>query len=491
MAKSLGFALGKLGLGQSSIRTIRKNVSLVCLRSSYLIYLSRKNTTWRPWETKTHPLRRQDVAQNDKDYTILDDDGDFAGFSQLEIRKSASLNKRKCSLLGQQNMNYTNLDVARDFEGFSQLEIRKAANLNKRKCSLLRSEVKSFSGDSVAETRAAKIVNLRKTTGHRGAAYNMSANHPTKGRMVGLLNIGNTCYMNSIMQCLNSVTSLAEYFKNDEYCRDIDPRSKHGGIFAREVGGAVKLMNRGRGPVSLHELKAAAGKLHHPFKGSMQQDSHEFLLLMLNWLHEDLGGDVISLSPMGNIKTSKLDSLLQGTNQYSIICSACQYKSVSFEPFTVMSLSLPSSGRCTVEGLLKNAYQTSYVNYNCPHCNIHGECIRRSEIWKLPSVLILHLKRFDNSSRKKGNEIEFPLVKLKLSEYVVQGVSGVASFNLCSITNHYGTLTAGHYTSLCRSVDGSAWYKCDDQNVTKTRMSGVSGAAYILFYELSSPVPLD
>ena len=48
VAKSLGFALGKLGLGQSAIKSLRKNVSLICLRSSYLIYMSRKITVWRP-----------------------------------------------------------------------------------------------------------------------------------------------------------------------------------------------------------------------------------------------------------------------------------------------------------------------------------------------------------------------------------------------------------------------------------------------------------
>ena len=213
----------------------------------------------------------------------------------------------------------------------------------------------------------------------------------------------------------------------------------------------------------------------------MQQDSHEFLLLLLNWLLEDLSGGVTSGPPMN----SKLDSLVQGVNQYNIMCSFCKYESISFEPFTIVSLSLPPSENCTLEDLLRDTYMTDYVHYRCPQCNTYAECTRRPKIEKLPSVLILHLKRFDNSSRKKENEIAFPLINLSLLNYVAQSASVSACFNLCGVTNHYGTLVAGHYTSLCRSLDGNTWYKCDDKNVKKTEMLCKSNAAYMLFYELS------
>ena len=332
----------------------------------------------------------------------------------------------------------------------------------------------------------ANLKNLRKTFDLKNKACSTPANHPTKDRKMGLLNIGNTCYMNSVMQCLNSLPLFVEYFKDSRYCRDIDPRSKHDGIIAREMGATLDLINKACSPVSLYSLKTAVGELHHPFKGSMQQDAHEFLLYLLNWLHEDLGGDAAAAPLVGSPKNSEFDTLIQGINQYSIICSSCHYESASCEPFTIISLSLPSRGRCTLEDMLEKAYDTSYIDYKCPQCNIHGKCSRRSEIKKLPSVLILHLKRFDNSSRKKENEIDFPLVNLSLPAHAMQRENCPAIFNLCSVTNHYGSLTTGHYTSLCRSPDGGTWYKCDDRNVTRTRMSGISSAAYMLFYVLST-----
>ena len=48
----------------------------------------------------------------------------------------------------------------------------------------------------------------------------------------------------------------------------------------------------GRGPVALQSLKRCVGNLYHPFLGGEQQDSHEFLMFLLSWVHEDLTGKV-------------------------------------------------------------------------------------------------------------------------------------------------------------------------------------------------------
>ena len=57
VAKSIGFALQKLGLKQDAITKLRKAVSPICIRCSYFIYLSRKNEIWRPWEAQ-HPTSK-------------------------------------------------------------------------------------------------------------------------------------------------------------------------------------------------------------------------------------------------------------------------------------------------------------------------------------------------------------------------------------------------------------------------------------------------
>ena len=67
-------------------------------------------------------------------------------------------------------------------------------------------------------------------------------------------------------------------------------------------------------------------------------------------------------------------------------------------------------------------------------------------MWKLPKVLIIHLKRF--SYERKGGKIvsyvDFPLTELQLSKCTVNPSQKGITYDLFSVINHYGTLTGGH-----------------------------------------------
>ena len=106
-----------------------------------------------------------------------------------------------------------------------------------------------------------------------------------------LINHGNTCYMNSVMQRLNCVTPLKACFLGNAYLVDINPSSSYDGTIAGEVGTVFSAMVAGRkNPVSLLALKGKVGESHHQFSGSEQNDSHEFLMYLLAWSHEALWG---------------------------------------------------------------------------------------------------------------------------------------------------------------------------------------------------------
>ena len=108
-------------------------------------------------------------------------------------------------------------------------------------------------------------------------------------KVFGLVNHGNTCHMNSVMQCLICATLLVAYFLRDAYLVDVNPSSFYDGTIAGEVRAAFSATVAGRkNPVSLLALKGKAGEFHHQFSGSEHDDSHEFLMYLLAWLHEDL-----------------------------------------------------------------------------------------------------------------------------------------------------------------------------------------------------------
>ena len=110
-------------------------------------------------------------------------------------------------------------------------------------------------------------------------------------KVSGLINHGDTCYLNSVMQCLNCVTPRVVYFLGDAYLEDVNPSSSYDGTIAGDVGAAFSAMVAGgKNLVSLLALKSKVGEFHLQFSGSEQNDSHEFLTYLPTWLHEDLRG---------------------------------------------------------------------------------------------------------------------------------------------------------------------------------------------------------
>ena len=147
-------------------------------------------------------------------------------------------------------------------------------------------------------------------------------------------------------------------------------------------------------------------------------------------------------------------------HKHVISCRNCQHESVFFEPFTVLSLVLPVSGNSILKRLLHNYYEDTVITYKCPQCSKEGESCMKTIIQKMPLILVLHL------NRKKQNLSDKP----------------PASYSLCAVSNHFGTLSVGHYTSYCRPSHGNVWYSCDDRSVSRLRTPVKTSAAYLLFY---------
>ena len=74
-----------------------------------------------------------------------------------------------------------------------------------------------------------------------------------------------------------------------------------------------------------------------------------------------------------------------------------------------------------------------------------------------------------SQKKKKKTElryVDFPLRQLSLGEHELSGVN-LASYDLCAVSNHHGTMNGGHYTGYCKPPQGDVWYQCDDKTVTR------------------------
>lgn len=127
----------------------------------------------------------------------------------------------------------------------------------------------------------------------------------------------------------------------------------------------------------------------------------------------------------------------------------------------------------------------------CPRCKKHQQATKKFDIWSLPKVLIIHLKRFSYSRSwrdKIDTLVEFPVDNLDMSKHVLnpsQKEKSKLIYNLIGVANHFGGLGGGHYTAFAKNASLDAWYNFDDALVNHMQPSNVvTRSAYVLFYQL-------
>lgn len=125
----------------------------------------------------------------------------------------------------------------------------------------------------------------------------------------------------------------------------------------------------------------------------------------------------------------------------------------------------------------------------CNRCKDHKQATKKMEIYKLPSTLILHLKRFKTSKISSFGSIYFPTGSSKINSFIdfplEMSFGNDERYRLIGVCNHYGQMNGGHYTAFCKNYFDNKWYEFDDISVTACRGEKeiFSEAAYMLFYQ--------
>lgn len=186
--------------------------------------------------------------------------------------------------------------------------------------------------------------------------------------LTGLQNLGNTCYMNSVLQCLGNTTCLRDFFVTGSYLKDLNKRNVLGynGELATSFCKVVrKLWSGEQQSFAPEQLKDVIEKRHTSYDGLMQHDAHEFMSLLLDGLHEDLNrvitkpqteavvsdgqSDVEVARQAWRVHRMRNDSFLvdhlQGLFRSTLVCSECSKVSVTFDPFMTMSVPIPNNLR--------------------------------------------------------------------------------------------------------------------------------------------------
>lgn len=328
-------------------------------------------------------------------------------------------------------------------------------------------------------------------------------NHREK-KVVGLKNLGNTCFMNAVLQSLSNIQEFSCYFsslpvlepktngRKVYHSRSYTRQEMTDVVMAEELRKVLINLNSGcggKGAISPECLFLVIWKVVPRFRGYQQQDAHEFLRYMLDRLHTELLQLLPPARAEGPPAASIVTAVFGGTLQSEVRCLACGAESKKLDPFLDLSLELPDAAApVPLLDCLASFVQVEELadteRYFCSGCGSKQKSTKQFRVRRLPQVLCLHLKRFrwHNYFRTKVDTgISFPLRALDMSRFVLERRRAML-YDLAAVIVHHGSgAGSGHYTAFAHN--SGQWFHCNDQTVRAAAAGAVQACKpYILFY---------
>ncbi|KAL8484070.1 hypothetical protein ACS0TY_026678 [Phlomoides rotata] len=306
----------------------------------------------------------------------------------------------------------------------------------------------------------------------------------------GMENLGNTCFMNSVLQCFIHTVPILRGILSDGHL--LHSNCNNEGFCLLCDLGDLTVCSLTNSIVSPHNLADNLSYISSSFMRFQQEDAHEFLQCFLDRLENcdaSESGDCTSLQSDNIVK-----QVFSGRVVSNLKCCNCGHCSDTYEPSIDLSLEIEDADNLLIA--LQSFTKVERIEdpdnkFTCEKCEEQVSVEKKISVDQAPPVAVFHLKRFKNDGcfvQKIDKHVPFPL-DLDLLPFTGSNKTSEAELKyvLYAVVVHIGlTSTSGHYYCFIR-LSPNTWCKFDDSKVELVDEDYVlSQDAYILFYAKES-----
>ncbi|XP_042027644.1 ubiquitin carboxyl-terminal hydrolase 25-like isoform X1 [Salvia splendens] len=326
---------------------------------------------------------------------------------------------------------------------------------------------------------------------------------------LGLRNLGNTCYLNSVLQCLTFTPPLANFclrFLHSSVCDFGTGKEKKGDcpfcLLEKRIARSLSGESVSDAPIKINSCLRIYAE---HFRSGRQEDAHEFLRYVIDACHNTcLRLKKLQQQQRGKNGTANsgdiagagetvIKEIFGGTLQSQVKCLACGAESNKVDEIMDISLDILHSG--SLREALQKFFQPEVLDgnnkYKCENCKKLVTARKQMSILEAPNVLVIQLKRFEGILGSKIDKLIAFGEVLVLSSYMFKGSKDQQpEYNLFGTIVHSGfSPDSGHYYAYIKDAIGR-WYCCNDSYVSVSTLQEVlSEKVYILFFSRAKQRP--
>lgn len=325
----------------------------------------------------------------------------------------------------------------------------------------------------------------------------------------GFVNLGNTCFLNTVLQVLMHTPMLRNYILSDQHvCPFINDPSECiiceiSRIYQQAYALKVNV-------ISLQNLLKIFWENTLYMASAVQHDAHECFIALLDTMHKQAMIQNKNDKDIKHLENCQciIHKMFKGVLQSDITCQSCKNISSKIDIINDIPIyfSMDEKGKypsnITLMECLEQFGQVELLNdLDCTNCQTKKLSTKQLTLKHLPIVLCFILKRFglgfgkplENVSNKITTVVEFPET-LDMKKFIEKknDTTGNAFIDECLTTHesiykiygvicHEGVLHGGHYLSYVWHMGN--WYQCNDNFIKIVQFEDVlKSPAYLLFY---------